>query len=110
MEEEILKEKLAKYNQEEILEKIKIFTEEEKENILKDISHIDFEEMEKLYKNSLKEDEEKEDIIEPINAIDKSKLSLEEKERLEKLGLDVIKQGKYAVITMAGGQRNKTWI
>lgn len=44
------------------------------------------------------------DIIEPIEYVDKSKLSKEEYENYEKLGDKIIKEGKLAVLTMAGGQ------
>jgi len=46
--------------------------------------------------------------IENIEYIDESKLNKEEKEYFEKIGENIIRNGKYAVVTMAGGQRNKT--
>ena len=97
-------ETLKKYNQEKILDIIKNFSDEEKEEILKQVSKINFDEVEELYKNRNKEEVKAESIIEPINAIDKAKLSNEEIDKYEKLGLDAIKSGKYAVLTMAGGQ------
>ena len=42
--------------------------------------------------------------IEPINYVEKSKMSKEEIEEYEKIGSEIIKSGKYAVVTMAGGQ------
>ena len=100
---------LKKYRQDEILEIIKNFSDEEKEDIFNQISKINFEEIDELYKLTKKEEEKNEALIEPIDAIDKLKLSDEELNNFEKLGLDAIKEGKYAVVTMAGGQRNKTW-
>lgn len=47
-------------------------------------------------------------IIEEIEYIDINKLSKEEIEYYEKIGEEIITQGKYAIVTMAGGQRNKT--
>ena len=44
------------------------------------------------------------DKIEPINYVDKSTLSNEELKKYDNLGAEVIRQGKYAVVTMAGGQ------
>ena len=41
--------------------------------------------------------------------MDLEQLSKEEKENYEQIGNSIIKQGKYAVVTMAGGQRNKAW-
>ena len=45
-----------------------------------------------------------EEKIEPIQYIEKEKLSKEEKEKYSKIGIEEIKQGKLAVVTMAGGQ------
>ena len=42
--------------------------------------------------------------IEPIPAVDSSCLSDEDKEKYTKLGIEIIKNGKHAVVTMAGGQ------
>lgn len=47
--------------------------------------------------------------IENIGYVDQNKLTKEEKSYYEKIGEEIIKSGKYAVVTMAGGQRNKTW-
>ena len=44
----------------------------------------------------------------PIPYVDKDALTKEEREKYEKIGEKIIKEGKYAVVTMAGGQRNKT--
>ena len=41
---------------------------------------------------------------ESTSDIDKSKLEKEEKETYKELGENIIKEGKYAVVTMAGGQ------
>ena len=45
--------------------------------------------------------------IENIPYVDGQKLSKEERENYEKIGTQEIKNGHYAVVTMAGGQRNK---
>lgn len=42
--------------------------------------------------------------IEPIDYTDKSKLSKEEYEKYKAIGEKKIKEGKLAVVTMAGGQ------
>ena len=65
---------------------------------------IDFQQIHELYENTKKEIEIKENKIESIDYLDKSKLSKDEKEKLDNLGAEIIKNGKYAVVTMAGGQ------
>lgn len=55
------------------------------------------------------ENNKKIDNIENIGYTDESKLTKEEKAYYEKIGKEIISKGKYAVVTMAGGQRNKTW-
>ena len=95
--EKILKEN----NQEKVL---KIFQNlKEKEKIAEQITNINFDQLKCLYKNK----EEKIEIevkIEPRKYVSKNKLKDEELEELAKLGKKAIKQGKYAVVTMAGGQ------
>lgn len=104
-----VKEKLSKYGQEHLLKFYGELTDKEKENLLEDILEIDFEQIETLYKETKVEDKFKEDIIEPIKYIDKEKLSEEEKNYYNKIGENSIKNNEYAVVTLAGGQRNKAW-
>lgn len=105
----LVKEKLTKYGQEHLLKFYEGLSNEEKENLLEDILEINFEQIEKLYAETKVEDKFKEDIIEPIKYIDKEKLTEEQKEYYKKIGETIIKNNEYAVVTLAGGQRNKTW-
>ena len=101
---EIAQNILKQYNQEEILSVLNNLNGTEKEELIEQILKIDFEEITKLYESvNTKEQNQKCD-IKPIDCIDKEKIPNGEKEELEKIGLDIIKQNKYAVITMAGGQ------
>jgi hypothetical protein len=45
--------------------------------------------------------------MEKIHALNKEKLPNEVVEEYIKLGEEIISSGKYAVVTMAGGQRHK---
>ena len=98
------KKTLQKYNQEHLLNFYDKLTEEKKEELLREILSIDFNQLEKLYKgiNSAKTDLAQK--IEPIEYVDEAKLTEEQKEQYRQKGKDAIKSGKYAVITMAGGQ------
>ena len=98
--EEILKE----YNQTHILELLKRLEGEKKEELIKQINKIDFHQIMELYENTKKEIEIKESKIESISYMDKQKLSKEQIYELNSLGEESIKNGEYAVVTMAGGQ------
>ena len=98
------KEILKKYNQEQLLLCYDKLIESQKEELLDQILSIDFEHMNQLYEETKETKSFKNFDIKPISYIDKFKLSDEETKRYEKLGTDIIKDKKYAVVTMAGGQ------
>ena len=105
MEEKLnkVKEILKEQNQEQILE----YQIENNEELLDKILNINFEQLNKLYEKATKKEEKIETKVEPILYVDKCSLKAEEREKYEKIGEKIIKEGKYAVVTMAGGQRNK---
>ena len=109
-EEEII-ELLKTYNQNHIVNLLGKLDEDKKQDLLEQISKIDFAQIMELYDNTKKEIEIKENKIEAINYLDKSKLSEEQKEKFDRLGEEIIRSGKYAVVTMAGGQgtRLRSW-
>lgn len=96
--------KLKRYNQEHLLDRYEYLTEEKKEKIIKQIKNIDFEQIEELYNNRNKKVEKEENQITNIEYVDKSKLSKDEYKRYYEIGKEIIENGKYAVVTMAGGQ------
>lgn len=97
---------LKKYNQEHLLKFYDELSDNEKKQLIDDISSIDFEKMEEIYNNREKNiTANKEVSFAPY--IDKSKLSIEDKERYEQLGTKLIKSGKFAVCSMAGGQGSR---
>lgn len=106
MEEKIqvVKEMLKKYGQEQLLNGYEHMEQKQQENLLNEILTIDFSQIEKLYEQTTKQEIEKVDKIEPISYIEKDKMTVEERKRYEEIGVNLIKQGKYAVVTMAGGQ------
>ena len=101
---EKIKEKLIKYNQEQLLVNYENMNNEDKEKLLKEIYNIDFNLMKNLYKNAQKELDFKDEKIESIDCTEKDRLSKEEKEKYDEIGTEKIKAGKLAVVTMAGGQ------
>lgn len=101
---EKVKQILKEYNQEHLLMCYDKLIESKKEELLEQILNIDFEHINQLY-NETKEKKTFENYkIEPLAYIDKQKLSIDEKNKYEEVGIDIIKNGKYAVVTMAGGQ------
>ncbi len=98
------KQILKEYNQEHLLNCYGQLSEENKQKLLNQILTIDFEQILSLYEDTKKEISFGDGKIEPIPYVDKSKLTLEELAVYEKIGAEIIKNGKYAVVTMAGGQ------
>lgn len=93
---------LKKYHQEHILEYN--LSENQQEELKKQILDIDFEQLQNLYETTKKAKIIEEKKLQNIKYTDKEKLTEKEKNELQKIGEDEIKQGHYAVITMAGGQ------
>lgn len=95
---------LEKYGQTHILKSYERLNEEGKEKLLEQVARIDFDKMLTLYENSKKTPEISNSVIEPIEYKDSAKLSEEIKNEYIKLGEEAIRNGKLAVVTMAGGQ------
>lgn len=98
-------EKLKKYNQNEIINLLENeFNEEEKEKFEKQFKNINLEQVINLYKNAKNIPEINEKKISHIKYTDLSSLTDEKFKEYKKIGEQVIKNNKYCVITMAGGQ------
>lgn len=102
---EQVEKKLKKAGQEHLLKYYERITDDKKkENFLNSILTIDFDAINEIYLDSKKNITNKDFVIEPIKFIDKEKIDKKEYVEYEKLGKDIIKSGKLAVVTMAGGQ------
>ena len=95
---------LKMYNQDHIIKLLKKLEGKEKEELIEQINHIDFHQIMELYSNTKKEIAIKENKIENINYLDKAKLYPAQKAEFDSLGEKVVRNGEYAVVTMAGGQ------
>ena len=106
MEEKLLatKEILKKYGQEHLLSNYEKLSDEDKSRLLNDILTIDFGEISKLYEQTKHKIKFENCKIEPIEHVDKAKLSNEEIQKYSEIGIEQIKKGKLAAVTMAGGQ------
>ena len=97
-------ELLKKYHQEHLLDYLSLLNEEEQKILENQILSLDFENLNKLYETTKKEIQIEEKQITHIPYIDKEKLSKEKTEELQEIASNIISSGKYAVVTMAGGQ------
>ncbi len=98
-------EKLLKENnQTNILNTLNQIDESKKEKLIKQILNLNFEQLKRLYQETKEKPEILDKKLEHIKYVDKYKLSEEKKSLYTKIGEDIIKNNKYAVVTMAGGQ------
>ena len=101
---EVALNRLKENGQEHILNCYEKLSDAEKERLLNQILSIDFEQIRSLYESTKMQVSFANDKIEPIDYVDKSALSEDELKKYNDLGEKEISQGKYAVVTMAGGQ------
>ena len=95
---------LKKYNQQHLLSNYNNLNERDKKKLLDEILTINFNQIDELAKNVNKKVDFKSSKIEPIEYTDKSTISKETLKKYEELGIEAIKEGKLAAVTMAGGQ------
>ena len=98
------KQKVTAYGQEHLIKLYERLDEKGKANLLSQVSQIDFDEVKKLYELTKEKKEFKDFKIEPIKATDASMIPEDLKNEYIKIGTEAIKDGKLAVIMMAGGQ------
>lgn len=99
-----IQETLQKYGQEQLLANYDKLDEQKKKTLLEEIKTIDFAQMEELYKNVGKTMESEDVKIDPIPYIDKAKIEDKERNIYFEKGANEIRNGKLAIVTMAGGQ------
>lgn len=108
MKEKIHKVKgiLCEYGQEHLLRYFKELSAKEKESLLDQILSIDFDLIASLYKKIINNHEmnEHQQDLQPLKAYEWETIDDKEKERLYDIGIKKIKDGKAAVILLAGGQ------
>lgn len=101
--EEALK-RLKVYGQEQLLSRYEYLDDEKKEKIIEQIKNIDFEQAKELFNVTSKSLKKPNTAITNIEYVDKAKLSKEKYDQYYNIGKKEIGEGKYAVVTMAGGQ------
>lgn len=106
MEEKLLaaKQVLQKYGQEHLLNSFNSLSKEKQSELLDTILTTNFKQMQELYETTKIKANFENVKLEPIAHVTKADLSQEELEKYTSLGENAIKNGKLAVVTMAGGQ------
>lgn len=99
-----VKEICEKYGESHLLRFYEELNEKEKESLLDQILNIDFELMNKVFNEKDKFLNLESSEITPVTSVDKEKISKEEKEKYIEIGNNIIKEGAFAALTMAGGQ------
>ncbi len=97
---------LKENNQEHLLKYLEMADENQKVELIKEIENINFDELKELYKIS-KRDKDKaigSQLIEHVKFVDEYKMNEEDFNKYKEVGENIIKNGEYAVVTMAGGQ------
>lgn len=101
---DIARKILKEYNQEQLLEFYDEINQKEKEGLINQILRIDFKQILELYDKSMIDEKIQEGEVSPINHFEKKKMTNEEIDYYSKYGENVLKEGKFAIVTMAGGQ------
>lgn len=101
---EEVKEILEKYGQEHLLLSYDRLNESGKQDLIKQIENINFEECKNLYELTKHKKSFEDVTLEPLKVTDASKLNDDEIKEITRKGEKIIKEGKYAVVMMAGGQ------
>ena len=97
---------LKENNQEHLLKYLEMADENQKVELIKEIENINFDELKELYKIS-KRDKDKaigSQLIEHVKFVDEYKMNEDDFNKYKEVGENIIKNGEYAVVTMAGGQ------
>ena len=95
---------LKENNQISILNILNKLDDNKKDKLIKQILNLNFEQLNRLYKETNETPEILDKKIEHMQYVDKYKLSDADRKLYTKLGEEIIKNNQYAVVTMAGGQ------
>lgn len=87
-----------------ILNVLNKLDDNKKDKLIKQILNLNFEQLNRLYKETNETPEILDKKIEHMQYVDKYKISDADRKLYTKLGEEIIKNNQYAVVTMAGGQ------
>ena len=104
MKEENLIENLKIYGQTRTLKILENVDKETRKKIIEELHDIYFIQFKELYNNIKEEAEVNVGELKPIKSLNPDKITKEEKEMYENVGADILRNNKFAVVTMSGGQ------
>jgi len=104
MKEEKIIENLKIYGQTRTLKILENVNKETRKKIIEELHDINFIQLKELYNNIKEEAEVDVGELKPIKSLNPDKITKEEKEMYEDVGADILKNNKFAVVTMSGGQ------
>ena len=104
MKEENLIENLKIYGQTRTLKILENVDKETRKKIIEELHDINFIQLKELYNNIKEEAEVNVGELKPIKSLNPDKITKEEKEMYENVGADILRNNKFAVVTMSGGQ------
>ncbi len=112
MEEDIeqLRVMLKSEGQEHVLAFWDELDEKEKTDFISQIKDIDFSKVKERYEKSKEKENFNLNEITPLPYFNSNCITEKERKMYEKIGEEIVKRGEVAVVSMAGGQRNKTWV
>ena len=99
-----VKEILKKYKQNHVIRFLEGANDEIKDKLIEQILKIDFEELKELYEKTFEEIYVDLEEMQPIEGINPDRLPDKKIRELENIGIEIIKNNKFALATMAGGQ------
>lgn len=104
MKEKNLIENLKIYGQTRTLKILENVDKETRKKIIEELHDINFIQLKELYNNIKEEAEVNVGELKPIKSLNPDKITKEEKEMYENVGADILRNNKFAVVTMSGGQ------
>lgn len=104
MKEEKIIENLKIYGQTRTLKILENVDKETRKKIIEELHDINFIQLKELYNNIKEEAEVNVGELKPIKSLNPDKITKEEKEMYENVGADILRNNKFAVVTMSGGQ------
>lgn len=95
---------LKKYNQEHVISFLETSDNDIKEKLINQILKIDFKELKELHEKIFEDIYVDLEELQPIAGVNPDSLPKKKVEELEDIGISIIKNNKFAIATMAGGQ------
>ena len=98
------KEILKRYKQEHVIKFIDNSDIKTKNELIEQVLRVNFKELEELYQKTFEDLYVDLEEMNPIKGVNPDNLTKQELQQFEKVGIEIIKNNKFAVCTMAGGQ------